>query len=194
MVRWSAAVLLALPGAWAVYAVLGELDAPGSVLGADPGETLVLHFGVWALRITLLAMLVSSLSRRTRFTRIVRIRRMVGLFAFFYATLHVLAYVAFLATFSVQAVVDDLTERTYITVGFASWLILLALAVTSTRGWQRRLRQAWKRLHRGVYLAVALALVHLWWLTKDGFLELALYTLIFAILLAERFIPRGKRQ
>ncbi len=180
------AFLLLLPAAWAGYAVWMEVQAPGSLLGADPGEALVLHFGEWALRVVLLALAISSIQRRTGFKQIVRSRRMVGLFAFFYTSLHLFAYVGFLAAFSLAEVFADLTERTYITVGFAAWLILLALSATSTRGWQRRLRRGWKRLHQLVYVAVALALIHFWWLTKDGYAEVVLYTAVFALLMLER--------
>ncbi len=180
------ALLLAVPALWVCYAVLGELQEPGSVLGADPGEALVLHLGEWALRVTLIALLTSSISRRTRFTQIVRSRRMVGLFAFFYASAHFLAYIGFLATFSWSEIVEDLTDRTYITIGFSAWIILFALAATSTSGWQRRLRSTWKKLHRLVYPAVALALLHFWWLTKDGYGELIMTTIVFVLLLIER--------
>ena len=179
--------LLAAPLLWALVAVAMELQSPGSALGADPGEALVLLFGEWGLRFTLLALLLSTLQRRTPL-KTVRFRRMTGLFAFTYASLHLLSYAGFLAGFSLQGILEDLTERTYITVGFAAWLILLALAVTSTRGWQRRLQRRWQRLHRGVYLAVGLALAHLWWLTREDYTEVFVYSAIFAMLLIERIV------
>ncbi len=188
-----ALVPLVAPLLWAVVAIYQELQAPGSVLGADPGEALVHHFGEWALITTLAALSVSTLARRARFARLVTIRRMVGLFAFAYATLHLVAYVALLAGFSAAQLVEDLTGRAYITVGFAAWCILLALAVTSTNAWQRRLRRRWKLLHRGVYLAVGLALLHLFWLTKSGYAEAVLFSGVFAILLLERWFARQYR-
>ncbi len=186
-------VPLVAPLVWAAVAVHRELQAPGSGLGADPGEALVHHFGEWALIVTLAALGVSTLARRVRFARLVAIRRMVGLFAFGYATLHLLAYGALLAGFSLAQLAEDLTDRAYITVGFAAWCILLALAITSTGGWQRRLRRRWKMLHRGVYLAVGLALLHLFWLTKAGYQEAVLYSSVFVILLLERWFARRQR-
>ncbi len=178
---------LAAPAAWAVVAVYRELQAPGSVLGADPGEALVHHFGEWALIVLLAALCVSTLARRARFAGLLAVRRMVGLFAFGYATLHISAYVALLAGFSLAQLAEDLTGRAYIIAGFAAWCILLALAVTSTGGWQRRLRRRWKLLHRGVYLGVALALLHLFWLTRSDYQEAVLFSGVFAILLLERW-------
>ena len=87
----------------------------------------------------------------------------------------------------------DVAERPYITVGFLGWLVLVPLAVTSTRGWQRRLRRAWGRLHRLVYVALGAGCVHLLWLTRDGYGEVVLYVAIAVLLLAERLAPRRTR-
>jgi sulfoxide reductase heme-binding subunit YedZ len=119
---------------------------------------------------------------------------MVGLFAFSYVGLHLLAYLGLLAEFEPIRVVDDLTERPYIMVGFAGFLALLPLAVTSTRGWQRRLGKRWKRLHRLVYLVCVLAVLHLLWLSKSSYADAFIYGSWAAVLLLERLlrVRRGR--
>ncbi len=179
-------VALCLPLAWLAYAVSGELRQPGSVLGADPGEAVVLFLGEWGLRLLLLTLAVSSLRRLMGRPQIIRYRRMIGLFSFAYLGLHLLAYVALLTEFDWRLVVDDFSDRAYITAGLGGFLLLLPLAITSTRGWQRRLGRGWRRLHRLVYPAAFLGLLHLAWLTKDGYGEVAAYVVVFGLMMLER--------
>ena len=112
---------------------------------------------------------------------------MVGLFAFAYLSLHFLAFVALIVGWSPAALLVEIVDRPYITLGFVALLLLLPLAITSTSGWQRRLRQRWVKLHKLVFVAVGFGLLHLLWLTKDGYGELSLYLLIYALALAERW-------
>ncbi|MEM7078166.1 MAG: protein-methionine-sulfoxide reductase heme-binding subunit MsrQ [Pseudomonadota bacterium] len=182
-------LLLSLPLAELAWRIGLELQQPTSGLGADPGEAIVHHLGTWALRILLLAFSVTPLRRTLRWQALGRARRLVGLFAFAYVTLHMLAYMFYYLQWDVVALFEDFSKRSYITVGIVSFLILAAMAVTSTRGWQRRLGRNWRRLHLGIYLAVALGLVHLWWLTRDGYAELLLYTIWFVVLLWLRRSP-----
>ena len=191
----KAAVFIAfsLPLCWLGYAIYRELGDPGVALGADPGEA-VLHFlGEWTIRLLLIMLSVSSVRRLLGKPGIVRHRRMIGLFAFGYALLHLLAYLGFLAEFEWRIVQEDFVERTYITVGIAAVVLLVPLALTSTRGWQRRLGRRWKRLHRLVYPIVGLGLLHLLWLTKDDYAEPLLYCVIFAVLMMERLVDWRKR-
>ncbi len=174
------------PLVWLGYAVSVEIRQPGAALGADPGEAVVLYLGEWGLRMLLLALAVTPLRRRLRWPELARVRRLVGLFAFTYLSLHFLAYLGFLAGFDWSLVVEDLGERTYITAGALALLALLPLAITSTRGWQRRLGRRWRALHRLVFAAAALGLLHLFWLTKDGYGEVLAYLVIFLILMLER--------
>lgn len=147
----------------------------------------MVHFlGEWALIALLIAYSISPLRRLTGVSALLRSRRMVGLFAFAYVCLHITSYVTFYLGFAWQALLEDFVERTYITVGMAAFVLLLALTLTSTRGWQRRLGKNWQRLHRLIHPALVLALVHLWWLTKDGFDQVALFSAWFLILSAER--------
>ena len=188
-------VLLSVPAGWLGYAVASEFSEPGSVLGADPGEAVVLHLGEWTLRVLLLTLAVSPLRRRLGWTWLVRLRRSIGLWAFAYLCLHLTAYLGLLAEFDWRLVVEDFTERSYITAGMLALLLLIPLAITSTRGWQRRLGRGWQRLHRLIYLAMGLGLVHLTWLTKDGYGEVVLYGGLFGVLMLERiYHEREKRR
>jgi methionine sulfoxide reductase heme-binding subunit len=175
-----------LPLGWLAWAVAVEVGSPGAVLGADPGEAVVHHLGEWGLRILLLALAVTPLRRRLAWPDLARVRRLIGLFAFAYLALHFLAYLTFLAAFDWASIVEDLTRRTYLIAGATGLLALIPLAVTSTRGWQRRLGRRWRTLHRLVYVACGLGLAHLWWLTKDGYGEVLAYTVVYLLLMAER--------
>lgn len=184
----GACLLLALPAAWLLVQIAGELSAPGSRLGADPGEAVTDFLGVWAIRLLLLALAITPLRRLAGWSWLAPLRRTAGLFAFGYVVAHVLSYAGFLKGFDLQGIIGDLTERSYIIAGAVAVLALLPLAITSTRAWQRRLRSRWVQLHRLVFLAMGAALVHLLWLTRDGYGEPLLYLAIFAVLVAERLV------
>jgi sulfoxide reductase heme-binding subunit YedZ len=180
------AVVLSCPLLWLLWLISLDLANPGSALGADAGETVVHFLGEWSLIMLLSAYSVSPLRRLTNVAVLARCRRLVGLFAFAYVCIHLFSYVALYLEFEWQTLLEDLVERTYITAGMAAFTCLLLMALTSTKGWQRRLRRNWQRVHMAVYAAVSLALLHLWWLTRDGFTEVALYTLWFLLMSAER--------
>lgn len=186
MLKPVASVLLALPFLYLGWLLLGEFEQPGSRLGPDGGEAVVAYLGDWSLRLLLITLAVSSASRLLAQPRLISIRRRVGLVAFSAVLLHFLAYLAFLAAFDWQLIREDLVDRRYITVGFLALLLLVPLAVTSTRGWQRRLGRRWKRLHRLIYLIIPLALLHLFWLTKDEYSEAVLLSACYLALMAER--------
>lgn len=177
---------LSLPLVWLGDAVARELADPGSALGADPGEAVVMYLGRWTLRVLLVTLSVSSLRRLMGLSWLVRSRRMIGLWGFTYLCLHLLAYLGLLSEFDWRLVLEDFVERTYITAGMLALLLLTPLAVTSTKGWQRRLGRNWQRLHRLIYPALGLGLIHLAWLTKDGYGEVVLYGVVFGFLMLER--------
>ena len=135
-------------------------------LGANPVEALLHLAGRWALVFLLITLAVTPIRRVTRWNRIVKVRRPLGLFAFFYLCLHLLTYVGLDQLFAMEYIVEDVVERPYITVGFAAFLLLVPLAITSTRGWIRRLGRRWQRLHRLVYPATALGVLHFYWQVK----------------------------
>lgn len=175
--------------------ILAELESPGAALGADPGLAVVRYLGEWSITWLLVSLSLSSLARRCNWKVLVRVRRMVGLFAFGYVCLHLLAYLGLLAGFEFSRIVDDLAKRPYIVVGFTGFLGLLPLAVTSTRGWQRRLGANWKRLHRLVPVVGVLAVLHLAWLSKSSYADAFIYGTWMAVLFLERlpWLTRGRR-
>lgn len=135
-------------------------------LGANPIEALIETTGHWALILLLITLLVTPLRRLTGRNAWIKARRPLGLFAFFWATLHWLTYLGLDQTFDWGFILEDVAKRPYITVGTAAFLLLLPLAVTSTKGWIRRLGRRWSVLHRLIYVAVPLVVVHYWWQVK----------------------------
>ncbi len=182
--------VLAVPLALLGVDVWRELQVPGSGLGPDPADAVVRHLGEWALRTLLLTLAVSPASRLLRRPRLIRYRRMIGLWAFAYVVLHFTSYLALLAGFQAATIASDVIDRPYITVGLLALVLLIPLAITSTRGWQRRLGRRWRILHRLVYFAAAAAWTHLMWLSKGGFMDPFIYGLVLAVLLGERIVVR----
>jgi sulfoxide reductase heme-binding subunit YedZ len=192
--KFTLALLASAPIAWLVYLISLEIAQPTSGLGPDPAEGLLHYLGEWSMIMLLVAFSVTPVRRLFKKPLLARSRRMMGLFAFAYVVLHLLAYIVLYVESSWQLLLEDFVERTYITAGIAAFFGLLAMALTSTKGWRRRLGQNWLRLHRVIYLAIPLALLHLIWLRKDGFGDIALYILCFAILLGERAYQIRKSQ
>ena len=180
------AVLASSPFAWLVYLIVLEIAEPTSGLGPDPAEGLLHYLGEWSMIMLLVAFSVTPVWRVFKQPFLAKSRRMMGLFAFAYVVSHLLAYILLYVELSWQLLLEDFVERTYITAGIAGFLGLLAMAITSTKGWRRRLGKNWLRLHKVIYLVVPLALLHLIWLRKDGFGDITFYLLWFAILLGER--------
>lgn len=168
-------------------------DALVGGLGANPIEQITHRTGDWTLRLLLVTLAITPLRRLSGFTALVRLRRMLGLFAFFYASLHFLTWLVLDQFFDWQAIVADIAKRPYITVGFTAFVLLIPLAVTSTNAMMRRLGRNWTRLHRLVYLIGILGVIHYWWLVKADILEPAIYAAILAVLLASR-LPLVKRR
>ena len=159
-------------------------------LGANPVEALLHHFGEWSLRLMLATLAITPLRRLTGWSQAVRLRRMLGLFAFFYAALHLATYVVLDRSLLVEEILEDLTERPYIMVGFAAFVLLVPLAATSTNAMIRRLGgRRWRLLHRLAYAAAAAGVVHFWWLVKADVREPLVHAAILALLLALRLPP-----
>ena len=164
--------------------------AASGELGANPVEALLHHFGEWSLRLMLATLAITPLRRLTGWSQAVRLRRMLGLFAFFYAALHLATYVVLDRSLLVEEVLEDLTERPYIMVGFAAFVLLVPLAATSTNAMVRRLGgRRWRLLHRLAYFAAAAGVVHFWWLVKADVRAPLIYAAILALLLALRLPP-----
>ncbi len=158
-------------------------------LGANPLERVTDVTGQWGLRFLLITLAVTPLRQLTNIAQLVRFRRMLGLFAFFYISLHFLTWVWLDQQLSWGNIVADIAKRPYVTVGFAAWLLLVPLAVTSTKGMMRRLGRRWKSLHKLIYLIAPLGVLHFVWLVKADVLEPLIYGGILIVLLVARLVP-----
>jgi sulfoxide reductase heme-binding subunit YedZ len=163
------------------------LGAARGALGANPVETITHVTGEWALRLLLLTLAVSPLRRLAGWAFVAPWRRSLGLLAFGYACLHFATFLALDLGFDLSALGEEVVERPFVTLGFAALVLLTPLAVTSTRGWQRRLGRRWLSLHRLVYVAAVLAVLHFFWLVKADWAEPIVYGAVLAGLLALRF-------
>ncbi len=156
-------------------------------LGANPAEFITRATGDWTLRFLLITLAVTPVRKVTGWNWLLRLRRMLGLYAFFYATVHVTSYVAFDHLFVVSEILRDIVKRPFITVGFATLVLLVPLAATSTDAMVRRLgARRWLALHRLVYLIGPLGVLHFWWMVKRDITEPAIYAAILALLLGYR--------
>ena len=178
-------VLCLLPLAWLVFGAINDQ------LGANPAEALIRSLGDWTLRFLCLTLAVTPLRVRTRTPQLARYRRMLGLFTFFYACLHLLAYGWLDMGLDMADIGRDILKRPFILVGFACWLLLLPLAATSFNRAVRWLGgRQWQALHRLAYVIAPLALLHFFWMKsgKNDFAEVAVYALVIAALLLERLV------
>jgi len=154
-------------------------------ISANPLEDVTDRTGKAVIILLMVTLAVSPVRRLSGWNGVIAARRPLGLFAFFYACLHFLIYL-FDHTFSWGLIVEDVVEHPYVTAGFAALLILAALAVTSTKGWIRRLGKGWQKLHRLVYLAAGLGVIHFLWAVKKDLREPLVYAAVFAVLMAFR--------
>jgi sulfoxide reductase heme-binding subunit YedZ len=180
--------LLALSPA-AATVTLFVTDALGRThaLGANPIDALTDTTGIWTLRFVLATLAITPLRRLTGWNVLIRFRRMLGLFAFFYATLHFATWLVIDQFFAWDLILADLAKRPFITAGFAGFVLMVPLAVTSTAGWIRRLGgRWWNRLHRLIYATGVAGVVHFLWLVKVVEVEQIVYAVILAILLGLR--------
>jgi len=157
-------------------------------LGPDPAKELALETGEWAIRFLLLALAMTPLRQLSGRIEFAQRRRMIGLFALFYASVHFLVWVIFLLGLRWGAILEEVVERPYITIGFSSFLILFVLGATSPRVMVRRLGKNWRRLHRLVYVAGVLAIIHLVWIVRTDLSEALVYGAILAGLLGWRIV------
>lgn len=190
--RWvglkTVAHLLALLPLWLIVrATLAD------TLGADPVAELTHRTGDWALRFLLLSLAMTPLRRVLDQAWPIRFRRLLGLYAFFYACLHLTIYVVLDLNGYWAQILEDIVKRPFITVGFLAWLLLTPLAITSTRGWIKRLGRRWGQLHRAVYAVGILAVLHFFWLVKADLREPLIYAAILALLLGLRLYWRWRR-
>lgn len=162
-------------------------------LGTNPVETLTHETGQWALRFLLIGLAVTPLRRLLKAAWLIKLRRMLGLYAFFYATLHFITYLWLDQFFDWYEIIIDIPKRPFITIGFVSLLLLLPLVLTSTNAMQRRLGKKWLALHKLVYVIPVLVLIHFVWSLKADYSEPLSYALVFVILLLMRLIYDRKK-
>ncbi|HWG21546.1 MAG TPA: protein-methionine-sulfoxide reductase heme-binding subunit MsrQ [Terracidiphilus sp.] len=174
--------------------VRGALTPHG--LGADPTAHIALTTGYTTLMLLTITLGITPVRRLSpRLGWMIRFRRLLGLFAFFYATVHMLTYVALYSNFSVQAMMDDIAKRRFITMGVAAYLLLIPLAITSTNWSIRKLGgKRWSRLHKLVYVAAICGAIHYWWQVKTGVLLPLPFTVAIALLLLARPVLAWKQR
>lgn len=171
-----------------------------NTLGADPTANIELTTGYNTLLLLILSLAITPLRRVwSKLSWLIQFRRLLGLFAFFYGTVHLLTYVALYAGFDVNTMLADVAKRRFITVGVAAWLLLVPLAATSTTWAIRKLGgKRWNQLHKLVYLAAVCGIVHYWWQVKPGVLSPLRLTIVLSVLLLARpalaWIQRRKAQ
>jgi sulfoxide reductase heme-binding subunit YedZ len=182
--------------AWVKIAVFVLCLVPAISLGwsfyrqdltANPLEYITHFTGDWTIRLIVATLAVTPLRKLLHLTDLIRFRRMIGLFAFFYGSLHFLAYLWLDRLFDFQDLAKDIAKRPFITAGFVSFILMLPLAITSTKGWIRRLTgRRWQILHRLVYFAAIAAVVHYYWLVKSDVRQPLLYATLVGVLLLFR--------
>lgn len=180
---------------WWVMMLLGLSPLVGllinilcSRLGANPVQAVHFYLGDWALRFLCLSLSISPLRKITNWKWPLGYRRMIGLFTFFYATLHVLGYLILDHALAWQTIWFDISQSPYIWLGLITYLVVLPMAITSTNAWQRRLGNYWKKLHRLVYLAAITAIIHYFWQLKGNLAEPLFYAAIIGLLLGFRIL------
>lgn len=155
-------------------------------LGPDPGKEIVLLSGIWALRLLLLTLLLTPLRTYLGWNSAIRYRRMLGLYVWFYASLHFVAVWTYLLGWSWAIFIEEFSERPYMMMGIVAWLLLLPLGLTSNHWSQRQLGRRWKSLHKLVYVIGILACIHFIWLVRSDYTESLVYSLLLVILLVSR--------
>ncbi|ACB62813.1 MULTISPECIES: protein-methionine-sulfoxide reductase heme-binding subunit MsrQ [Burkholderia] len=165
-------------------------------LGANPIEFITRSTGLWTLVMLCITLAITPLRHVTSVPALLRFRRMIGLFAFFYATLHFTTYLWFDKWFDVLAILKDVGKRPFITVGFAAFVLLIPLAATSPRAMVRRLGRRWATLHRAIYAIALFGVLHFWWMRagKHDLAQPKLYATIVAVLLGWRLLAWGWRR
>jgi sulfoxide reductase heme-binding subunit YedZ len=177
-------------------AALLTYQAVTNTLGPDPTANIELTTGYNTLLLLTLSLAITPLRKLVpKLTWLIKFRRLLGLFAFFYGTVHLLAYVALYAGFDLRTMLNDIAKRKFITIGVAAWLLLLPLALTSTNWAIRKMGgKNWNRLHKLVYFAAISGIIHYWWQVKTGVLSPLRLTIVLAVLLLARPILTWSQQ
>lgn len=158
-------------------------------LGVDPVREILFFTGITSLVLLVLSLAVTPISFIFGFKQIIPLRRLLGLYTFFYTCLHFLTFLWLDYAFEWDFIVGGILEQRFVLVGFAAWLLLLPLALTSNRWSQKKLKKRWKTLHKLVYVIVILALIHFFWLVRNVYVEPTIYAIIVGMLLLTRVKP-----
>ena len=189
MIRYSKIIVFILC-LWPL--VIISLNIYYNELGAEPVKKIMNHFGEWTLIFICLTLAMSPLKRFTSLAFWTKFRRMLGLFVFFYATIHLLTYIGLDYRFDWQPIFNDVLKKKFIFIGFSAWLLLIPLAATSSQKMINLLKQNWKKLHRIVYIIAIFGALHYIWLSKTIFFKPLIYTVIIVVLLILRIKIKTK--
>jgi len=174
-------LLCLVPAVWLTWDILA------GHLSANPLEDLRDRTGIWTLRFMMITLGITPLLRITGWPSLIRFRRMLGLFTFFYGFVHFITYIGLDQFFDLNAIMDDITKRPFILAGFISFVLLIPLAITSTKKWVRRLGgKRWQLLHRSIYVSAAAGVLHYYWRVKLDITFPVVYGALLALLLAFR--------
>lgn len=183
---WVVIGLALAPAVWGALAVTSDILRGTRFFGSDPIKAVEHYYGDWILRFLIATLLITPIRRVTGWNWLQRYRRRFGLVAFTYATLHIVAYAALDVQFHWPTLIEDLSKRWYIIIGMTAYLLMLALALTSSGRAVRWLGRRWVQLHRAIYAIVVLGTLHFWMSVKADIREPLMYALIFAALLGYR--------
>ena len=169
---------------WPVYIITYQLI--NNKLGPEPVDRIINHFGEWTLIFVLLTLSMTPLKKITNSLEWIKFRRMLGLFAFFYASIHMLSYVGLDYRFDFEPLINDVLKKKFIFIGFSAWLLLIPLAITSSDKMVRILKKNWKKLHSLIYIISIFGIMHFIWLSKTIFFKPLIFLIILIFLLLFR--------
>ena len=169
---------------WPLYVISYQIIF--NQLGPEPVDRIINHFGEWTLIFILLTLSMTPLKKITKSVEWIKFRRMLGLFTFFYASIHMLSYVGLDYRFDFEPLINDVLKKKFIFIGFSAWLLLIPLAITSSEGMVRLLKQNWKKIHRLIYIIGIFGVLHYIWLSKTIFFKPLIFLILLIILLLFR--------
>ena len=169
---------------WPIYLIVYQLIY--NKLGPEPVDRIINHFGEWTLIFVLLTLSMTPLKKITNSLEWIKFRRMLGLFAFFYASIHMLSYVGLDYRFDFKPLIDDVFKKKFIFIGFSAWLLLVPLAITSSDKMVKVLKKNWKKLHSLIYIVSIFGIMHFIWLSKTIFFKPLVFLIILIFLLLFR--------
>jgi len=169
---------------WPIYLITYQIVF--NQLGPEPVDRIINHFGEWTLIFIFLTLSMTPLRKITKSLEWIKFRRMLGLFTFFYASVHMLSYVGLDYRFDFEPLINDVLKKKFIFIGFSAWLLLIPLAVTSSEKMVRLLKQNWKKIHRLIYIIGIFGVLHYIWLSKTIFFKPLIFLILLIILLLFR--------